>query len=677
MAIAKMSHLRLVGLKRDQNKILDVLVSKGLFEARDSRDLPFDMQSGETDRFSKLKLKQSEISFALDFLKARHGFMAAALAENKRDVKKGNAQPILYTLSGENYSAARRLITKADFSDAAAREYELMQVCDDLKKLSFKLVDYSARVSELGKKAEDYAPYAAMPIKLSELHRGGDIVISMYYSRVTPQTVKAELTELPCAFELRECPTGSVVLAISRRKNAAEVDKGLSALGYTKCEFNDDCTAAQMIESLQSEIEDVKKSIFELTLNALEYEKHVNDLRILYDVIELDIERAEAEQKFLKSDSVFILEGWLPERIAEATVAELEQTTDNVFIQLLAPEDRDKPPTLVENSRIIKPYEQITDMYSSPRYREIDPNPIMAVFYFLFFGIMIGDAGYGLILAIAGFVAGTRKRFDVGFKRLALLVGMGGISAIIWGVLFGGYFSIDFGENVNVAILLNPLDKPLLLLVLSIGFGILQIATGFVIKFVALCKEGKPFSAIFDCGSILLLFVALVLLAIGALPSLAPMLDIEVGFTPPAALSTMAIAFAVTGVALILVFGGRNSKNVFGKVVGGFKGLYGLVNLVSDLLSYCRLFGLCLASCAIGLAFNSLGGIIMGVPVVGYIAGAVVLCVLHVFNLALGVLSAYVHDARLQFLEFYGKFYDGGGRLFAPMGVRTKYTRYN
>ena len=676
MAIAKMSHLRLVGLRCDQNKIMDVLVSGGLFEVRATDAVPFELSSGETGRYGALKLKQSEISFALDFLKARHTYMAAVLEGNKREVARGGASPIEYTLSGEKYSAARRLITKADFSDAAAREYELMQVCDDLKKLSFDLVDYSSRVTQLNSTAAEYAPYAVMPIKLSELHRDGEIVISMYSGRISPQAVKPALDDLPCAYEIRENGGVSVILTVVRRGNASEADKALSAMGYVKCEFDDDCTAAQKLDSLQGEISDIQKRILDLTITALDYEKYVNDLRILYDVIELDIERVQAESKFLKSDSTFVLEGWLPERVAEATVEQVKQATDNVFIQLLAPEDRDKPPTLVENNRIVKPYEQITDMYSSPRYREIDPNPIMAIFYFLFFGIMIGDAGYGLILAIAGFIVGTSKKFDVGIKRLALLVGMGGISAIIWGVLFGGYFSIDFGET-KVALLLNPLDKPLLLLVLSIGFGILQIVTGFIIKFVALCKEGKPFSAIFDCGSIILLFAALVLLAIGALPSLSTMLDIDVNFTPPAGLTTAAIVLAITGVALILLFGGRESPNVFGKVVGGFKGLYGLVNLVSDLLSYCRLFGLCLASCAIGLAFNSLGDILMGIPVAGYVLGVIVLCVLHIFNLALGVLSAYVHDARLQFLEFYGKFYDGGGRLFSPMGTKTKYIRYN
>ena len=673
MAIAKMSHLRLVGLRRDQNKIMDELTELGLFEAR-ATDFTHSVQSGDDKLYRELKLKQGRISFALDFLRGRHNAMEAELADNKKLVKHGQAAPIDYTLSDQNYSQTRTLITRADFSDAAAREYELLNVCDELEKISFDIIEGESRKNGIESTIAAYRPFEAVPIKLSALGGSTGIVINVYHNRGGVPPVEA-LDGIMCAYDIRYSD-GIVVTTVCRADIADELNKKMSAFGYVKCPFDDDCTAAQKIAALKSESDDIKRHEFELTKVALDYEKYVKELRILYDVIGLDVERAQAEERFLKTDSAFVLEGWLPEAVADSVTDKIKEKCPNAFIQLLAPEERDEPPTLVKNNKIVKQYEQITDMYSSPRYREIDPNPIMAVFYFLFFGIMIGDAGYGLILAIAGFVVGNCKKFGVGIRRLALLVGMGGISGIIWGILFGGYFSIDFGDT-NVAILLNPIDKPLLLLVLSIGLGVVQLATGYVIKFVALCKEGKPFSALFDCGSILCLFIALVLLVFSMLPSLAPMLDINIDFTPPQGLTTAAIVFAVTGVALIILFGGRNSKNVFGKVVGGFKGLYGLVNILSDLLSYCRLFGLCLASCAIGLAFNSLGEILMGIPIVGYVVSGVVLIVLHMFNLALGVLSAYVHDARLQFLEFYGKFYDGGGRLFAPLGSKTKYICYN
>lgn len=671
--IARMSHIRLVGLVSERNKLMDKLTEKGLFEVRETDPVSYDLRRGDSALYRELKLKQSRVAFALDFLKARHEAMQSVLDANKRDAKAGKAELIAYTLSKEKYSGARTLITRADFSDARAREYELLHVCDELQKLSFAIVDCKNKSNELKNAIKAYEPYLPSPLRMSELSRGGDITLSVYYNR-TSVSPEETLDALPCAYEVRT-GDGLLIITVCRKSNAAEIDKSLNALGYAKCPFDDDCTAAQKIDALRGELSDVERQTTEITKSALEYEKYVKDLRILYDVIELEIERAAAEQNFLKTGSTFVLEGWLPEAAAEGVAAELAEVSDSVLIQLLAPEERDAPPTLVVNNKVVKPYEQITDMYSSPRYREIDPNPIMAIFYFLFFGIMIGDAAYGVILAIAGFYIGTSKKFDTGVKKLALLIGMGGISAVIWGILFGGYFSIDFG--FEVAILLNPIDKPLLLLVLSMGLGCLQLIVGYTIKFVALCKEGKPFSAIFDCGSILLLFAALAFLVVGMLPSLAPMLGVTVSFEPPSWINIVAAVLALAGVALILIFGGRKSKNVFGKVVGGFKGLYGLINILSDVLSYCRLFGLCLASCAIGLAFNSLGGILFGIPGVGYVIGVIVLIPLHAFNLGLGVLSAYVHDARLQFLEFYGKFYDGGGRLFSPMGSRTKYIRYS
>lgn len=664
MAIAAMSHLRLIGLRREQNKIIDQLVSQGLFEARATDCVKSELISGDTGLYRELKLKQGKLSFALDFLKARHAAMAAALTDNARAVKAGREKPLDYTLSDVKYGGGRALITKADFADAAAREFELMHVCDELQKISFDIVDCQSRINSIKGNIAAYAPFKTVPIKLSEFEKKGDISLALYQARSAVPPTEL-LDSLPCAYDIRR-DDGILIITVCRAHNEEEINKQLGALGYIRCTYSDDCTAAQKIDSLASELADVKRQVLELTKSALTYEKYVADLRILYDVIELDIERAEAEEKFGKTDSTFVLEGWLPESVAKPTVDKVVESCPNVFVQLLAPEERDEPPTLVVNNKVVVPYEDITNMYSPPKYREIDPNPIMSIFYFLFFGIMIGDAAYGLVLAVAGLVIGMSKKFDTGLKKLALLVGMGGISAIIWGVIFGGYFSIDFGST-KVALWFNPLDDPMTMLILSVILGCVQMVAGYLIKFVALCKEGKPFSAIFDAGSIIILFGALGCLAV----------NMFLLKTPIFALTVVTIVLAALGVGLILFFGGRNSKNVFGKAIGGFKGLYGLINLLSDVLSYCRLFGLCLASCAIGLAFNSLGNILFDIPYVGYVIGVIILIPLHAFNLGIGVLSAYVHDARLQFLEFYGKFYEGGGRLFAPLGARTKYIRYN
>lgn len=662
MAIAAMTHLRLVGLRSQQKSIVDALTDSGLFEARATDCVSVGLKNGDATQNLELKLKQGRISFALDFLKQRYQAMEKAIEVAKREVKKGiRDSEIDYTLAPGKFSSSRMLITHADFSDVRAKEFDLMGVCDTLSSVSLEMADLRSRMGELVSLAKSYEPYAVCPLKLSELSRGGDVRIMLFYSRAGAPVTDI-LKELNCAFDCRN--SDGLYTVVVRAVNADALEKRMSAAGYEKCPFTDDCTAKSKIDALYAERDDIERSLFALTKKSLDYIKYYDELRILYDVIELEIERAKAEEKFLSSDSAFVLEGWLPEAVANKTAADIKEKFPSTLLQLLAPEERDAPPTLVVNNKFVQPYEDVTNMYMPPKYREIDPNPIMSIFYFLFFGIMVGDAVYGLVLAVIGLVFGMTNKFDRGAKRLLLLIGWGGVSAVIWGIIFGGYVSIDFGST-NVALWFNPLSEPLTLLVLSIVLGCLQLMTGYIMQFIKLCKAGEPISAVCDAGPIILIFCALGLFGLSFVLA-----------SPPKGLTYAAIAVAATAVAVMIIFGGRKNKNLFGKIFGGFKGLYGLVNLLSDVLSYCRLFGLCLASGAIGLAFNTLGGILFDIPVIGYPVGVIILIPLHVFNMALGVLSAYVHDARLQFLEFYGKFYEGNGRLFAPLGQRTKHIRF-
>ncbi|MCH5161149.1 MAG: V-type ATP synthase subunit I [Clostridiales bacterium] len=655
MAIARMTHIRLLGLKRQEMQIVDILTERGVFEVRRTDDIAPELQRGGPEFCRELMLKQSKISFALDFIAQRHAAMSEMLTASQKQAKRqGRDVPELtFPLSDKKFSSSRMLITHADFSDVRAKEYDLLSVCGDLQELSFKIVDCRTDINNINNTIKKYEPYKALPIKLSDLDRSGDVRISAYVGSVAAPVDK--LAELNCAYDVRA--DDGLTVVIYRAQNRGEVEKLMNEAGLTRCPFTDDCTAEQKISSLIAERNDIERNVYELTKRALDYEKHYDELRILYDVVGLEIERARADEQFLKSDSTFLLEGWIPEAVVQSVVDEIKSACGDVFIQLLEPEERDMPPTLVVSKKLVAPYEDITNMYSAPKYREIDPNPIMSIFFFIFFGLMVGDAAYGAILAVVGLTLGFSKKLDVGTRRLLQLVGWGGLAGVVWGVLFGSYFGIDFGDK-QVALWFNPIEEPMTMLYLSIALGIIQLTVGYVLMFIKLCKAGKPFSAIFDAGSIILLFGAVICLALNMLVDNAPK-----------GLTTAAIVLAATGIALIIIFGGRNNKNVVGKVFGGFKGIYGLVNLLSDLLSYCRLFGLALSSCAIALAFNTLG-MTMGA------FGIPVLIVLHIFNMALAVLSAYVHNARLQVLEFYGKFYEGDGRLFDPLGSHTKHIRY-
>lgn len=652
MAIAKMTHVRIVGLRRSENKIIDGLAERGLFEVRATDELPFDLKRGEAALLRELKTKQSRVAFSIDFIKQRHVAMSDML---KAAAKRG--EELSFALSERKFKDGMRSVTRADFSDVRAREYELINVCDTLQKLSFDIVGAQSRIAELENKRKTYEPFEACPLKFSDFARHDRVTVALYYCAAQSRAVRETLERHDSAFDILEADGATLAVVVCPNEIDKDLERALSAIGVSRCALEDDCTAKAKLDAIDAERADVRRHIFELTKTALDYEKYYDDLCILYDVLENEVERAEADGGCLKTDSAFVMEGWIPESDATEITDELKESCPDTVVQLLAPEQKDAPPTLVVSNKIVEPYESVTNMYSPPKYREIDPNPVMSIFFCLFFGLMVGDAAYGVILAAVGLALGLCGKFHGETRRLLLLIGMGGVAAIFWGVLFGSYFAIDFGSN-KLALWFNPMEDPMTLLILSIVLGAVQITVGYIIKFVKLCKAKDPLSAICDAGSIILLFIAL------------GFLGITMAFDgAPKGLTTTAIVLAVTGLALLVVLGGRKNKNPIAKIFGGLTGVYGLINLLSDVLSYCRLFGLALSSAAIGFAFNTLG-LTLGMPI-----GIMIMIPLHVFNIALGVLSAYVHDIRLQVLEFYGKFYDGEGRLFRPLGSRAKYIR--
>lgn len=659
MSVAVMSRIRLVGLNTERSKILNALTSQKQFEARSTSPLCDLATAVDEARMNELLSKQAKISFALDFLNSNHAESSKLISKHLAvfDEAKIN-YPDVKTLTPLK-KGSRVLISESDFNDVGAKEFELISVCDELDKLSKKLVDLKSEQSRISNDIRAYQPFAAYDGKLSEL--GAHKYVTVIAAHNPSVNAKIDFGDMNVAYTF-EGSHGTFITVICLNEDAAAVNVRLTERGFSICTLRDDCTAAEKIQSLRKEFDDITRQTLIARLNAMKFDDKYNELGVLYDVYGLSLERAEAENRFLRTEGAFVLDGWVPECNKDAVRHEVESVA-NVYIEFLRPEEGDSPPTLAQNPKVVQPFEDVTNMYSAPKYREFDPNIVMSVFFFIFFGIMIGDAGYGMILTAVGLFLGLRGKLEKGTKSLLLLVGICGISATVWGVVFGGYFAIDFGDN-QVALWFNPLENPINLLIVSIVCGCVQLVVAYIIKGMKLVSAGKPFSAIFDAGFVILLFVALACLGLNLL-------------TQIDALFTAAIAIAITGVVGIFFTAGREKKGIFGKLLGGFSGLYGLVNLFSDVLSYCRIFGLSLASCAIGFAFNTLGAMFFDLGVIGYIIGIIILIPLHIFNIGIGVLGAYVHNARLQFLEFYGKFYEGEGRLFTPLGERTKYIRFN
>lgn len=647
-----MTKVRLVGLKSEQVKVMDTLTRSHVFEPRPTAPIEGAGKVTDSSFIEQVLSKQARLAFAVDFL-------TAANAEAIKRIKKAKKEK---TDAGLDYvpqsTSGRKLITYDDFYDCAAKEYELLAVCDRLETLSFTRTELHTEINKLESRKRLLAPYLPLPIKLSEAGKRRSHAVLIAAGAPTAELKEEEL-DFPVCAERFAGATSCCIAVVCHAEDEAATKARLTERGFSLCPITEDDTAKTLYLAADGEIAKLKDKLETLFKDVLSYGKYLVEIKTLYDFLGTDLEKYKAEQEFEKTESTYVLEGWIPKSYAAEVIDEIKSKTENIVVYLLEPEEGDDPPTLLDNPKVIKPFESITNMYSPPNYHEKDPNITMSIFFFIIFGMMMADAGYGLVLSLACTLLVRLTHFERGIKNLAAVFGICGISTVIWGALFGSWFGLTYIPPLWF----NPLDQPIMLLAVCIILGVVHLMVGYGYQAYYLFRKKKPLDAICDVFFIYLLFVGIGLLAL----RLAFKLDKAVG--------DAGLYIVIASLVLIFCTAGRHRKGVLGKLAGGVSGLYGLVNLFSDVLSYARIFGIALAGGAIASAFNTILGVLAGkaflIPI------AVILGVaLHIFNLAISLLGAYVHNARLQFLEFYGKFYTGEGRLFAPLGERTKYIRF-
>ncbi len=392
-----------------------------------------------------------------------------------------------------------------------------------------------------------------------------------------------------------------------------------------------------------------------------------------FDAAVIERDRALAAAELVRSAATFQLEGWLPSDRAEAVESAIQSVTDAYYFDVRLPQEGEIAPSYVENKPFVTPFEQVTNLYSRPDPNGIDATPYMAPFYVLLFGLMLSDTGYGIVLSILTAIFIMIKKptgMSGGFARVLF---WGGISTIVWGVLVGTIFGMDFdvllGTNNLFPLFVDPMSNPIGMLILCFGLGVLHILFGVVLKMKLAFSRGDWQTAIFDSLSWMLIVVGLIVYAV---PSAVQGI--------PAVVAQIGIGMAGLGALLILLFKGRENKNPVMRTLSGLGELYQVTGYLSDILSYARLFALGIATGVIASVFNELCLMLMRSPILvlrilGIAVACVLLVALHGFNIAINTLGAFVHCARLQYVEFYGKFYEPGGRTFHPLTYQTKHIR--
>lgn len=476
----------------------------------------------------------------------------------------------------------------------------------------------------------------------------------------------AEALPLSAAEILAVDEENALVFLLSHRSESEAANALLSACGFSAHAYPKEKTGKEVYGELCAEEKRLSRKLEGNATQLSEMRGHIRDLKIYCDYLGFALEKERLSEKLRATEKTFLLEAYVPAE-SEASVAEaISSATQAAYYEFSDPSEEETPPTLLKNNKVVRNFESVTNTYSPPNYRELDPNTVMAFFYSLFMGFIIGDAGYGLLMTLVGGLLYFKKK-DSGFGRMCAVFAIGGVFAIVWGLLFNSLFGMSLPMRTvmpdpqNSFCTFAGISVPSVLVV-SLCIGVAQLFAGYLCRAVQAWRRGNVLDGIFD-GVVWAVFSVGVELALVGLVS-------ELGLTVLAKIGGI-----TAGVSLVVAMltAGRKEK-FFGKLTKGFGAAYGVINYASDILSYARLYGLMLSGAVIAQVVSDYAvGFITGGNVLIAVLGVLLMIVGHAFNIAMNLLGAYIHDARLQYVEFYGRFYEGEGELFEPLGSKHKY----
>jgi V/A-type H+-transporting ATPase subunit I len=413
----------------------------------------------------------------------------------------------------------------------------------------------------------------------------------------------------------------------------------------------------EQYENIRTYKETLKKeAIDEDTIQT--FLERIEDFQYAYEYYHNLIERTSVLANFLRTKETLLIAGWVPMNQNEAFETLIRQVADERYhleFEEVKEHEKKSVPIKLQNGKITSKFETLTQMYSLPAYDEIDPTPLLVPFYLLFFGMMVADFGYGALMMILTLLAPKIVHLTPSMENFMSFFFWLSIPTMGFGLLYGSIF----GDIIRMPALIEPTRDINTLLLMSVGFGLLHIFFGLGIKAFMLIRDGKPLAALFDVGSWLLTISGAVLFALGAMME---------GFTQIARPSMFVM---IGGMSLVVLTQGRASKSIGGKIGGGLYALFGITNYVGDIVSYTRLMALGLAGGSIAAALNLIMRFFPGRSF--FIVGPIFFVAAHSFNIFLSLLGAYVHSCRLQYVEYFGKFYEGGGRAFNAFRPLNRY----
>lgn len=631
-----MKHLRLLGMESEREALLKAMQDMECVEISSIDGSEEALKSGFAKPDDKALMSAQEASRAYR--------TALASLDRFAPEKKGMFRK-------------RQGVSRATFFSAESEE-NARTAAETINKDTRRLGEIESERTKNEALRATLAPWLTVDVPLG----GADGALSVFFGtvglNVTNDALKALADSLDGLLTWQQASSDRSLRYLLVMCHGSVKERALSALrdlGFSTVSFRgmtgtakeNDKALAENLAALEKERQEIEQRIAGLGGKR-------EALLEASDRAAIALRREEAKSRLVGTDKVFLLEGWLPADHCAALEKALEPFTCAIETREPTEDEYPQVPVQLKNNKLTRPLNMVTEMYSLPAYGTLDPNPLMAPFFILFYGIMMADMGYGLLMMIASVIISKKYRPKGTSGELFSLLGLCGVSTFIMGALTGGFFG-DFltqlvaivspGTVFALPKLFDPLDDLTMILIGSMALGMVQIVTGMAISLIEKCKRKKFLDAFFEEITWWTVFIGIALLALGK-----------------------GAAVLYVGCALVLLGPIVQGKG-WGKLTGVFGSLYNHVTgYFGDILSYTRLMALMLAGSVIAQVFNMLAAM----P--GNVIAFIIISMLgNAMNFGLNLLGCYVHDLRLQCLEFFNKFYVDGGKPFRPMTLDTEY----
>ena len=637
MAIVKMKKFKLFALEKDRKSLLKELQKFSYVHFVKTKEDDESLKEIELNQdMTIIKEKSQKVKWMLNY------FSKLFPKDTKKEIDESSIKETLFVLVEQQAS-------KYDFSNDYENLANISGEIDSNKEEIANLETYRKELSKWLNIKESLGNLKAF--KTAKFFLG-----TVAKKNFEPLKDKLRNFEHTYIEEISDESSQINIMLLTSNTEEKELKNELKTYSFTETNFNFDTSFNEEYEKTKNREEELKKANEKLKEKVEKLLKLIPKLLIQKEYLDNALMRETVVSNFKATDTVNVIEGYIPLDMEEEfkKIVNKNSNKSNYLEITEVDKDDEEVPILLKNSGITGLFASITQMYALPKYNEIDPTAILSIFYWIFFGMMVADFAYGLILFILSGLALMIGKFDENKRKFLKFFFALSFSTMIWGLLYGS----AFGDLIKLPTQVLDSSKDFMsIFILSIIFGAIHLVIALGIKAYILIKNGHFMDVIYDVFLWYLTLTSLIILLLAGRFGLSE-------FT-----KNIFIACAVIGMLGIVVFGARDAKTLVGRIGGGLYSLYGITSYIGDFVSYLRLMALGLAGGFIASAINIIVKMLVSKGILGIILGIVVFTLGQSFNIFLSFLSSYVHTSRLTYVEFFSKFYEGGGKAFKKFRV--------